>query len=260
MSDRSPRNVIPLRMDTRAMSCLGCEARAACLPAGMDDEGCARIDSLVLQRYRLLRGEGLYQMNEAVRGRVYAVRSGHFKCYRLTPDGDQSITGLPGRGTLLGLDAVGRERHASAASATADSVLCELSHPRLLEAARRFPALERRLEQMLSQELARQHGLAVILSYPRAEQKIACYLLQLAWSSRHLEAGRVCVDLPLTRQDIGDYLGLTDATVTRQLLRLQREGVLRVERRHIVLTDQPRLQRMADGESGASEAAHAARR
>lgn len=240
-------NVIPLRTDTRAMSCLSCEARAACLPAGMDDADCARVDQLVLQRHRLLRGEDLHQINETVRGRVYAVRSGHFKCYRLTPGGDQCITGLPGRGTLLGLEALGQERHASAATATSDSVVCELSHPRLLEAARQFPALERRLEQMLSRELARQHGLAMMLGYARAEQKLACYLLELAWGSRHRDGGRVCVELPLTRQDIGDYLGLTDATVTRQLLRLQREGALQVVRRHVVLADQPRLERMAAG-------------
>lgn len=235
-------NVVPLRSDLRSMSCADCEARQTCLTAGMDDADCARVSRLVLQRHRLLRGHALYQMNEPVRGRLYAIRSGQFKCFQLTPAGDQRITGLPSRGALLGLDAIGTEVHTSAATATTESVLCELSHPRLIEAGRDFPALARRMERMLSKELARQQGLALHLSRQTAEQKIAHFLLELAWPD-----STASVTMPLTRRDTGDYLGLTDATVTRQLLRLHRQCVLRVDRKHVRLVNRRRLEELAAG-------------
>lgn len=247
MTNSPHQNIVAFHADTQSMSCLDCSARERCLPAGMCDGDAVRIDRLVLQRHRFLRGETLHHMNEPVRGRLYAIRSGHFKCYQLSPGGEQRITGLPASGDLLGLDVIGQELHATAASAMRDSTLCEFSHPRLVEAARHFPALERRLEHMLSKELARQQGVTLLLSYHGAEQKFAYFLLQMAWASAQRDGASVLLELPLSRQDVGDYLGLTDATITRLLRRFQRLGLLHVQRRRVSLIDMHRLRQIVEG-------------
>jgi CRP/FNR family transcriptional regulator len=162
----------------------------------------------------------------------------------LTPGGDQCLTRLPTSGDLPGIDAVGQELHTSAAIATQDSILCEFSYPRLVEAGRHCPALEQRLEHILSVELSKLQGLAMLLGYHRAEQKMAHFLLELARSGLHAEDGSWQFELPLSRQDIGDYLGFTDATVTRLLQRLQLAGIIGVERRHVAVFDMERLRQL----------------
>lgn len=231
--------------------------RSLCLPGDLGERDSARIERLVVRRRLLLRGEMLHQMNDPIYDRLYAIHSGQIKCFQVSRAGEQRITALPAGGELLGYDAIGGTVHATAAQANCPSIVCEFNYPQLLDAARNCAPLARRMELMLSKALARQQSVNLMLSAPRAEQKLAIFLLQTAWASALRGGDSVNIEPALSRRDIADYLGLTDATVARLLQRFIRNRCLAVYRRRFTLLDAARLQDIAAG--GATGPVRAAR-
>lgn len=231
-----------------AISCCNCRMRDLCLPAGLNDSECAGFQRMVVRRRLLQRGEVLYQMDEPAHDRLYAIHSGQIKCYHVSYSGEQRITALPAAGELLGYDAIASGMHATAAQANCASIVCEFNYAELLAAARGSVPLARRIELLLSKALARQQSINLMLSSPRAEQKLAMFLLQLAWSSALRDGNGVVIEPALSRRDIADYLGLTDATVARLLQRFIRIGCLAVLRRRFTLLDAARLRDIARGD------------
>lgn len=203
------------------------------------------VDQLVVRRHVLVRGDHLHQMGEPVRHRLYAIQSGQFKTCQLSPDGWQRITGFHFRGDLLGLDAIGLAHHRNHVIALTDAVVCEVAQQRLTAATRHSRALALRLSQLLSKELARQQAAALLLNYGGADQKLAAFLLQLWWQQGACSPPPYTLELAMSRNDIGSYLGLTDATVTRALRRLQRLGYVQTQQRTLTICHRAGLEAIA---------------
>jgi CRP/FNR family transcriptional regulator len=239
---------------TKPFSCLDCHAREQCLPAGMNDTDCAKVEGFILQQHHLRRGATLQSIHEPVLGRLYAIRHGQFKSYQLDHRGEQCITRLSGNGDLLGLDSISLKHYTDTTTAVCDSIVCEFSYVQLVETGQHFPGLFLRLEQMLSKELARLQDLTLLLRYHHAEQKFAQFLLQLVWKETQQNGKGPYLDLVLSRKEVADYLSLTHATIARLLSRLQRLGILSVRHRHLQLLDKPALKQIAAGQYAPSQA------
>jgi CRP/FNR family transcriptional regulator len=114
---------------------------------------------------------------------------------------------------------------------------------------RASPELERRLYRQALDELDEARDWMVTLGRKTAAEKIASFLLMIA---RHIDPtadpdrDSAAFDLPLTRADIADFLGLTIETVSRQLTRLRADKVISIENnRHIVVPSLSRLEARA---------------
>ena len=252
-SGRTHARKLPAWRDSLAsIRCASCRVRGQCLPADMDDSECASFEQLLVRRRLLSRGEALRQMNEPVHDRLHVVHSGQLKCYQVSHAGEQRVTALPAAGDLLGLDTIGMRSHTTAASANCPSIICEFNYATLLAAMRRCDPLARRLELLLSKDLARQQAINLMLTSPRAEQKLAIFLLRAAWVDVQLGGDGVTVEPQVSRRDIADYLGLTDATIARLLRRLIRAGCISVSRRRFTLLAPGRLRDIARGDDSAT--------
>ncbi|PHV05550.1 hypothetical protein CSQ96_20565 [Janthinobacterium sp. BJB412] len=239
-------------------SCLNCATRQRCLPKDVSADDCADIDRLVVRRLALTRGDHLYQMNDPVRDRLYAIQSGQFKTYHLSAEGEQRITGFQFGGDFLGLDAIGLRQHRNNTVALRDAVLCEFSHPQLVDAARHSDTLARFLRQLLGQQLGQEQAITQLLCHGAAEQKIAGLLLQLSAGQALGHGNGEVLELAMSRSDIGDYLGLAGATVSRVLSLLQRLGYLTLRHRHLTINDAAGLRACASGSPPAPLAQSAA--
>lgn len=221
-----------------------------CLPMGLDDADMNQLDQIIGRR-RVGRGETLYRVNDPFKN-LYAIRIGHFKSYQINMEGMQQITGFQMAGELLGMDAISTDHHHCNVDALEDSEVCEIPFHRLEELFGTIPTLLRHFHRMMSQEITREQNVMVLLGNMRAEQRFAAFLINL--SSRYAARGysSSCFQLRMTREEIGNYLGLTIESISRLLSRFKKLGWVRVNKREIQLLDPVRLKALAAGTESCS--------
>ncbi|QYX56393.1 Crp/Fnr family transcriptional regulator [Roseovarius sp. SCSIO 43702] len=155
-------------------------------------------------------------------------------------DGRTQMVGL-----LLPSDFIGRPGRELAsynAVATTDLVMCCFRRKPFEEMMRRTPQIAERLLEMTLDELDAAREWMVVLGRKTAREKIASLLAIIArrTASLHQEMpkGRIVFDLPLTREAMADYLGLTLETVSRQISALRRDGLIELQgKRHVTVPD-----------------------
>jgi len=228
------------------VACSSCGLRELCLPVGFSDEEMADLDTLVSTRQTVRRGETLFRNGDPFTA-LYAVRTGFFKTSTSSEDGREHVAGFQMGGELLGLDGFDDDTHHCDAVALEDSQVCVIPCATLETLSLRLPALQRQVHRVMSREIVHEHGLMMMLSGMRAEERVAAFLANLA---RRLQArgfSPTSFVLRMTRQDIGTYLGLQLETVSRSFSRLHDARILDVQQRHIRILDEAALQRVVEG-------------
>ena len=227
-------------------SCSACSMHQLCLPMGLGESEINRLDEIIGRRRKIPKDGLLYRIDDTFTN-LYAIRLGHFKTFQLTPNGEQQITGFQMAGELLGMDAISTDRHHCDAVALEDSEVCEIPFARLEELFGTIPTLLHHFHRMMSQEITREQNVMLLLGNMRAEQRFAAFLVNL--SSRYAARGysSSMFQLRMSREEIGNYLGLTIESISRLLSRFKKEGLLRVTNREIEMLDPIRLKAMAAG-------------
>ena len=169
------------------------------------------------------------------------VLSGVVKLSKVLEDGRQQLVGLQFAPDLLGRPFATQSR--VSAEAASDVDLCIIPRSALEALLRQSTALERRLMMQALRELDEARDWMVTLGRKNAAEKVASFLYLIA---THTEPGadepETSFDLPLSRADIGDFLGLTVETVSRQISRLKGDGVIEIVNfRHVTVPDLARL-------------------
>jgi CRP/FNR family transcriptional regulator len=231
-------NVVPIGA-SRA-HCAYCGMRELCLPAGLAATEIEDLHGILGKRIKVHRGEVLYRAGAPFTA-LYAVRIGSLKTVTLSDDGREQVTGYHMPGDLVGLDALGMERHESAASALEDSECCVIPIDHLETMERLLPALQHSLRRILGHEISIDHGMLLLLGSMHAEERLVAFLLSL--SARYKARGYSATEfvLRMTREEIGSYLGLKLETVSRLFSKFHEEGLVQVQGRRIKIIDMPRL-------------------
>ena len=226
-----------------ATACSSCCLKNVCLPCDLGRPELDRFDEIAIGKRRVARGASLYHSGDRFDS-LYAVRSGAFKAVGISRSGDVKITGFHLPGELLGLDAISSSRHGYNAVALEDSEVCVLPFPPLEKLAMSLPALQHQLLRLISGDISRDQGLMLLLGSMTAEQRLAAFLLSLARRHQRLGFSASRFVLRMTREEIGNYLGLTLETVSRLLSRFQREGLITVHQREVEIRSPDHLMEM----------------
>lgn len=183
-------------------------------------------------------GDQLFRQGDAVR-LVYRLLKGAVVSYRLLSDGRRQVTGFHLPGDFLGLEA-GVE-HATTAEALSRVDALAMERSDLASRAITDIGLARALWQVTVRAFQRSEDHALILARQGATERVAAFLLDFAERMGRPEI----IDLPMTRQDIADHVGLTIHTVSRTLSQLQAEGLIEARStRHVRLLQRHRLEGM----------------
>lgn len=172
-------------------------------------------------RLTFARDEEIYSEGDDAR-HWYKVVSGTVRTCKLLADGRRHIANFFFAGDFLGIEDVGA--HALSAEAITDVVLTRYMRAAIERMAEQDPGLARRVREMAFTRLAEAHGHMLLLGRKTAAERVASFLLEIAdrgGDENHL-------DLPMSRYDIADYLGLTTETVCRVLSSLKRCGAIAV--------------------------------
>jgi CRP/FNR family transcriptional regulator len=206
--------------------------------------------SLIGRRRNLAAGESLiWEGDESVL--VANVIDGVLKLSTGTEDGREQIVGVVYPADFIGRPFGAKTRHS--VTALTDAKVCVFSRGDFDAFAAAHPKLEHKLLQRTLAELDRTRQWMLLLGRKSAEEKIATFLLDM--SERLVDPG--CEDktdkpldefeLPFSRQQVGDILGLTIETVSRQMTKLKRDEIIDLPtRRAVTIRDRRALQAMAD--------------
>ncbi len=242
MSDPAGTTVVTLASIKQA--CAGCSLRQLCLPVGISHADLDLLEAIIQRRRPLARGSHVFHLGDPFKT-LYAIRSGSVKTYTLTEDGGEQVTGFHLPGELIGLDAINGETHPCAAKALETTSLCELPFERLAVLACQVPNLGRQLLRIMSREISADNELLTLLGKKSAEERVAALLLSL--STRFRERGLASREfvLSMSRNDIGNYLGLAVETVSRLFTRFQQQHLIAVQHKHVRLLDMDQLHHIA---------------
>jgi CRP/FNR family transcriptional regulator len=236
-------NVISIA--TLKTACHDCSLRSLCLPLGLGESDMKALEDTIKSRRKLKKGEALYRVGDPFRA-LYAIRSGSTKSCEIAADGNVQITGFHMPGELLGIDAISSEKHPCDVVALEISEICELPFDKLEALARELPGLQHQLFRIMSREIMEDEAQLLMLGRMKAEERLAVFLLNFSKRFQSLGYSDTDLRLPMSRQDMGDYLGLALETVSRLFSRFQDEGLISVQGRNVKILDMGRLKEVVD--------------
>lgn len=228
--------------------CEGCEIRSLTFCSVLSADEQARIQATV-KNIEVAAHATLFREGDPA-DHLFNVTAGVVKLYKLLPDGRRQITGFLFPGDFLGLayDA----NYVYSAEAVTPAALCRFSRIKLLALFDEMPHMEKHISATTSHELAAAQDQMLLLGRKTAEEKIASFLLMLLRRLRphagHPKDDPSLLALPMSRSDIGDYLGLTIETVSRTFTHLRKKGVIKLlDSGHAEILDRERLEALAEG-------------
>jgi CRP/FNR family transcriptional regulator len=224
----------------REQPCSACTVR----PFG----ACASLDPTDMDEFERISRHVRYAACETVFAQedvttsFYNVLDGVLRLYKLLPDGRRQIVGFALPGDFLGM---ATERHGFSADAIGPATVCQFAKAPFARFAEHRPKLLRRINELAVRELNSARDHMVLLGRRSAEEKVATFLV--GWRDRlqQFRGPSKAVRLPMSRQDIADYLGLTIETVSRTFTKLEREGVIDIVPGGICLLDAARAEALA---------------
>ena len=170
-------------------------------------------------------GEALFWEGDRA-GQIFDVLQGVLRVYKILPDGRRAIMGFVYPGNILGVSF--QDRYLFTAEAVTGVKVRRICRLRFLSLVNKSPDLRRQLFALFCDEMSTAQDQMLLLGRKSAEERVVSFLLAV---HRKCAEGAE-IELPMSRLDIADYLGLTIETVSRMMTSLARGGLIRATGRH----------------------------
>jgi CRP/FNR family transcriptional regulator len=202
---------------------------------------------MIVTRRSVKRGEVLFSAGDVLSS-LYEVHAGCFKTCVTTENGREQVIGFQIVGDFVGLDGIGSERQVSEGVALEDSQVNVVPLAAIAQLSHESADFQHRFHQVLGREGERSRQMMFLLASMRAQERVATFLLGLLQRLNVRGYSASAVNLCMTRDEIGSYLGLSLETVSRMLAKLKLSGAVEVTNRAIVVLDPVALHRAAAGQ------------
>lgn len=245
MSGREPNDRSAMKAHPRrGERCVACEVRGAALCGALDPGDLCRLEQVAVDRHFDPLKSVVYEGDPA--RHTFILKSGIVRLTKSLPDGRRQVTGFLYPGHFLGL---GDElRYSYSAEAVTSATLCRIERDRLKELFVELPELEHRMLAIASREIADTQKQLLLLGRKTARERVASFLADTVREARARGWTTGPLELPMSRADISDYLGLTIETVSRTLTRLAKDRVIALPSAHrLEIPDMARLLAIAEG-------------
>lgn len=218
--------------------CSKCAVRGSCLPLGLDDEQLEELESVIEHLGPVQCDHRLFRAGDSLRY-LFAVHSGSFKTVEFDEHGHEQVLGFHLPGDLMGLDGIYSGRHQCEAIAMELATVCRIEYSNLTDITAHVPALQKQFIRLLSKDIR----------HPDTHEntsgslhKVAVFLLD--WSRRQESFGHSANHfvLPMSRRDLGNYLGLAPETVSRAVRFLIDKKIAALDKHEVWLLDREKLE------------------
>lgn len=219
-----------------SIHCQSCSFSHLCLPVSLNKTELDSLDDIIERKKPLHKHDKLVKAGDKFNS-LYAVRAGSFKSFVSSKDGEEQIIGFHFPGDIIGFDALRENAHQSYTQVLETAMVCELPYETLDKMAVQFPKLRHQIMSFMSAEIKQDHDLMMLLNKRTAEERLIYFLAHLSKRFEDRGFSPRQFNLSMTRNEIGNYLGLTVETISRLLTRFQKEGIIKVDGKLITIID-----------------------
>lgn len=209
------------------VACSNCNLSRICIPSRMKPNEVAAFSDAVRRNRNLQKGDTIYQAGDLFNG-IFALKAGTAKLVHMDRSGNEAIVSVMLPGEFLGFDGLASGRYVCSLVALETSSYCELPAHQLPRLTQYIPAIHSILLQRSSERFQESIRRMALIQRP-AEERLAAFMLDL---SRRLHARGFSATefrVSLTRQEIGNHLGLALETVSRLLGQFETLGLIQVQ-------------------------------
>jgi len=202
-------------------------------------------DLSVNKSYRVYK-KGQIIFNEGKRPQgLYCIYEGQVKLYMLGEGGKEQIIRLAGKGDIVGYRSlISHEKYSCTAASLKDTCICQISINSFDKVIKRSPALNYKLLKLLSKDIKASENKIIKISQKTVQERIAEVLFIMHQTFGTLEDGKT-LKANLTRKEIGDMAGVTTESTVRKLSDFNRDGIIVINSRKIIVPDPTRLLQIA---------------
>lgn len=222
-------------MSHNQVICSNCGLDNICLPRGLSQAEIENISQVVKAKKTLHRGDFIYREGDNFKG-ILAIKSGSAKLVANDSHGNEHILNILLPGELLGFDGLSSAKHGCAAIALETMTFCILPADSMDSLFQNVPSLTRELFRHSGEKMLEDKNQLVLSKRP-AEERMAYFLISLSERLKRRGFSSFEFKLSLTRQEIGNHLGLALETVSRLLKKFQEDGLISVQNRFIQIKD-----------------------
>lgn len=194
-------------------------------------------------KMRLQRGKMLFSEGDQCSG-LFVVAGGTIRIFKLSAGGREQLLAVEGPGSSIAeLPVFDGGVYPASASAMEDAEVLFISRNDFQNYCLEHPEVALKVLAVVGSRLRRLVGIIEELSFTTIRQRLISLLLRLTQKSRKGSRHGVQVELTATHQELASELGTVRELVSRNLSRLQAEGLLQVDGRTITVKDLPGLKR-----------------
>jgi CRP-like cAMP-binding protein len=180
--------------------------------------------------------------------RLFIVKRGRVRLYRITPDGRQLTLDILDKGRVVGrMSWLGQELTDAYAEAIEDAVICSFTPEELRRLIDQFPGIGLNIIRYLSERLAASERERELMAFRSVEERLATRLLELAERFGRSTDGGVEIEARLTQQELADMIGTSRETLATTISSLRERGVIEMRNQRVLIREPERL----EGLSGA---------
>lgn len=224
----------------KGIHCQNCNMSDLCIPFSLDNAEMDQLDNIIERKKPIQKGQIICNAGDKLQS-IFAIRSGSFKSYSISSDGNEQVVSFNLAGDIIGFDSIGRGIHQSYTVALETSMICEIPYATVEELSGTMPRLRQHMMRLMSDEILEDQKMLMLLSQRNAQERLANFISML--SARHGERGLSSKEfrLTMTRNDIGKYLGLTVETVSRLFGRLKSNKIIEVNGSYVTIVNKKAL-------------------
>ncbi|MGA7908455.1 MAG: Crp/Fnr family transcriptional regulator, partial [Candidatus Sulfotelmatobacter sp.] len=186
---------------------------------------------------RYAAGELVFGEGEPCAG-LYVVESGHVRIFKSSANGREQVLSVDGPGSSIAeLPVFDGGSYPASVAAIDDATLLFVSKQDFQALCLTHPQVALKVLRVVGARLRRLVGIIEELSFTTVRRRLASFLLRLAQKEGRRKAEGIEVTLPVSNQELASQIGTVRELVSRNLSRLQAEGVVKIDGRNVIIRD-----------------------
>lgn len=212
--------------------CVDCGSRSTCLHKNLNSTQLESLTGHYVQKIKIKSGDPIFHSGDPIHA-LYNVRVGFLKVEYSLPNGHHQVNDFATQGKLVGTDGIADGRHHLDAIAITNGEVCSINFARIQSLMETEAALQEAIEHSMSKEMNYTQEHLFSLGSHSTEQKIAHFLVDLHSKLGDTYSRLDSLRLPMKREDLKSYLGMTSESLSRGFTSLENNHYFRIRNREI---------------------------